>query len=129
MKLVEFFFESADELQSHAVHRQTGHKRQTAIGSLLAEEDAKAFGITFDLIEEQSRNRARALAVDQLRHRADLQIPIGAVNALELAHRFDEFEPLPHVIIRARQISFVHRFGYLRLCHFVSFSSAAVLLD
>ncbi len=96
----EFFFEPADELQSHAVHRQARHQRQTAIGSLLAEEDAKAFGIAFDLVEEKRRNRARALAVDELRDGADLEVPIGAVDALELSHRLDDLQPFPHVVVR-----------------------------
>src|SRR5258708_14588342 len=64
LKLVELFFESADELQSHAVHRQTGHKRETAIGSLLAKENAQSFGITLDVIEQQRRDPARAPSLD-----------------------------------------------------------------
>ena len=68
MELVEFFLESADEFQSHAVHRQTGHERETAVGSLLAEENAKSFRVAFDSVEQQRGNGAAALAINQLGH-------------------------------------------------------------
>ena len=117
---VEFFLEPADQLQSDAVHRQSRHQCKASIRSLLAEENAKTLGIAFDLVEEQRWNRARALAIDQLRHGADFQIPIGALDAFELAHRFDQLEPLPHVLIRPRHVAFVQRLGSFPKAPFIS---------
>src|SRR5690349_17881202 len=74
---------------------------------MLSEEDAKSLRIAFNAIEQERWDRAGSLAINQLGHGADLQVPVSAVDALKLAHRFNEIEPLPHVFISPRQISFI----------------------
>src|SRR5262249_44918147 len=123
LQLVELLLEAADQLQSHALHRQAGHQREAAIGSLLAEEYTKSFGIAFDLVEEQRRNSPGALPINHLCHGTDLQVPIGAVNTLELAHGFNKLEPLPHIFIPPGHIAFVQRLVFFRKGHHFSFDS------
>ena len=77
----------------------------------------------------QRGDRTGALAINELRHRADFQIPISAVDALELAHFFNQIQPLSDVVVGSRQISFVDLVGLLRGNQFSFLPSAAVLHD
>ena len=78
---------------------------------MLSEKYAKTFRVSLDAIKQQRGDGAAALPVDQLSHRADFQIPVGALDMLELSHRFHEVEPLPDVLIRSRKITLVHTSG------------------
>jgi hypothetical protein len=80
---------------------------------LLAEKNPKPFRVALDAIEQECWDRAGTLAVNQLRHGADFQIPVSAVDPLELSHRLHEFEPLPDIFVGSREITLGDRFGFL----------------
>src|SRR5262249_43529005 len=59
-------------------------------------EDAVAFRITLDIVKQQ-RMAALATMMAHLGYRANLDVPVGAIDALQLPDAVDRGHPIPQV--------------------------------
>ena len=100
--------------QIHLVFRigQAQHDREAAIGVGGAGEYPETLGIAGDIVEQHRRRAAGIARRDGFRDRADLEFPVGALDALQLSHLLEMFEQLAKPLIseirpRGRRLVFL----------------------
>ena len=62
-----------------------------------ARKDAEALLIARNVVEQQAGRVLGRIVIDHLGDGADLEVPVGAVDVLDLAGALDAFEPVPQV--------------------------------
>jgi hypothetical protein len=87
--------------QVHLVRRlgQAQHHGEPSVRIGRARQHAEARGVAGDIVEQQRRRATRIARRHGLRHRADLQVPVGALDALQLAHLLELFQQLAQALI------------------------------
>ena len=81
-----FVLHAADQVQAFNAKRHLQGQRQALGARHRSDEQTKSRGIVLDVVEQQRRPARLGVELD---HGADLFVPVGAVDSLDLAVRFD----------------------------------------